>query len=204
MSDFEFLAGFYGLLLGLIVAELASKLADVIEAREKRPIGFLTPLLALVVLGDVTSFWLWVWSEQQQVRVEWESIYISTTLGILYYLAAALVFPRSSERWKSLDERYWRRKQWVLGGLLIVNAFVLARWLLVVLPSWTDFWFFFWIGSFFIPMIALLFTRGRAVDLALLGWLVIYYAVNVIPGLPESQWSRELGILSTSAQGPPK
>jgi uncharacterized membrane-anchored protein YhcB (DUF1043 family) len=50
MTDFEFLYAFFGLLIGLIVAQLATRFTDAIEERQDRPIGLLTPLLALLVL----------------------------------------------------------------------------------------------------------------------------------------------------------
>ena len=43
MSDFEFLFALFGLLFGLVIAELAIKFADVIDTRAERPLGVLTP-----------------------------------------------------------------------------------------------------------------------------------------------------------------
>jgi hypothetical protein len=60
MSDFEGLFALFGLLFGLIVAELALKMADAIDSHRERPIGILTPALAFLVLTDVTSFWLFI------------------------------------------------------------------------------------------------------------------------------------------------
>ncbi len=199
MGDFEFLVGFYGLLLGLIVAEIASKLADAIDEHRKRPIGLLTPLLTIVVLGDITSFWMWAWSERHDVTMGWQTVYLSTALGIVYFLSAALIYPRTSGRWKSLDEHYWVRKRLVIGGLLLVNAVLLARMLTRLLPAWDDFWFFFWIPSFFGLMLVLLVSRRRSVDIFCLSVLVAYYAVNLLPGIPTSQWARQLGANSASA-----
>ena len=42
-SDFEYFFSFFGLLLGLTVAEVAVHLADAIEPYRKRPISLLTP-----------------------------------------------------------------------------------------------------------------------------------------------------------------
>ena len=62
MSDFEGLFGLLSLMFGLIVAELAIKFADAIDSHRERPVGILTPALALLVLTDVTSFWLFIWA----------------------------------------------------------------------------------------------------------------------------------------------
>lgn len=53
MHDFEFLAGMYGILLGLTLAEIAVRTADAIDGQRKRPIGWLTPLLAAVIVCDI-------------------------------------------------------------------------------------------------------------------------------------------------------
>jgi hypothetical protein len=62
MSDFEFLFALFGLLFGLIVAELSLKFADAIDSNRECPIGILTPALAFLLLTDVTSFWLLIWA----------------------------------------------------------------------------------------------------------------------------------------------
>ena len=208
MGDFEFLAGFYGLLLGLIVAEVAAKFADAIDAHRERPIGALTPLLAIVVMGDVTSFWMWVWSERAHVTMGWQTVYLSTSLGILYFLAAALIFPRSAGRWASLDDHYWARKRLVIGGLVLVNAIVLTRMLMRILPEWDDFWFFFWQLTYFVPMLTLMVSRRRTVDVICLSAVALYYAVNVLPDVPTSRWAQRIGATagtaSTSAPADPK
>ena len=48
MTEFEFLFSVFGLLIGLTFIEIAIKFADAIDAHARRPIGVLTPLLALV------------------------------------------------------------------------------------------------------------------------------------------------------------
>ncbi len=48
MSDFEFLFALFGLLFGLIIAELAVKFADAIDTRTEQPLGVLTPSLGFL------------------------------------------------------------------------------------------------------------------------------------------------------------
>lgn len=208
MGDFEFLAGFFGILLGLIVAEVAVKLADAIDSHSRRPVGWLTPMLTIVVLFDVTSFWMWLWSLRGTLEVTWSTTLISTTLGIAYFLAAALTFPRDPTHWTDLDTHYWARKRWVIGGLLAVATVVLVRNLLRLLPEWSDGWFFYWQGVYFVPLIALLFTRRRKCDLALLTILIVYWALGALSLIPDSDWATRLGAngtrASTSAAAAPR
>ncbi len=57
MSAFEFFFSFYGLLLGLSVAELVGGFARVLHERQRVRFGWLTPLLALFVAVDLVTFW---------------------------------------------------------------------------------------------------------------------------------------------------
>jgi hypothetical protein len=199
MGDFEFLAGFYGILLGLIVAEVAVKLADAIDSHARRPIGWLTPMLAVIVLFDVTSFWMWLWSLRTVLEVTWPTTILSTALGITYFLAACLVFPRTPGDWPDLDAHYWARKRWVIGGLVGINALVLAGNLSRLLPAWNDIWFYYWQGAYFAPLIALLFTRKRGWDIFLLTLFILYWVLGAMDVIPDSDWANRLGANGTRA-----
>ena len=192
MDDFEFLAGFFGVLLGLVIAQIATKLAEAIDDHQERPLGLLTSLLAAFVLCDVTGFWLYIWSARDIITVSWLSVFICTGLAITYFLAVALIFPRSPGRWASYDAHYWARKRLVLGGMLGVNTAVLTGQLARRLPELTDFWFYFYQGGYYVPLTALLFTRRRWQDIALFAWLLLYYALVIVDPLPPSQWANEV------------
>ena len=188
MNDFEFLAGFFGVLLGLVIAQVATKLAEAIDEHRERPVGLLTSLLAAFVLCDVTGFWLWIWSAREVITVSWQSVFGSTALAIIYYLAAALMFPRDARRWASYDEHYWARKRLVLGGILAVNITTVAGQLARRLPDLNDLWFYPYQLGYFLPLTALLFTRRRWHDVALLSWLLVTYVIVGFDLLPSSRW----------------
>jgi hypothetical protein len=175
------------------------KLADAIDSHSRRPVGWLTPMLAVVVLFDVTSFWMWLWSLRATLEVTWSTTLISTALGITYFLAAALIFPRDPTHWPDLDTHYWARKRWVIGGLLTVAAVLLVRNLLRLLPAWSDGWFHYWQGAYFVPLVALLFTRTRRWDLALLTVLIAYWVLGALSVLPDSDWANSLAANGTRA-----
>jgi hypothetical protein len=207
MGEFEFLFSFFGLLIGLTVAELATKFADAIDAHKRRPIGLLTPLLALFVLLDVTAFWLYAWSLRDFVHISWRTVFSALTIAILYFLAASLIFPRSEGDWKNLDEHYWARKRLVVAGVLAVNLPVFALQLSRVTPRLSDGWFFFYQLPYYGALAAMLFTRSRRFDLALLAILIVNMLIASFDLLPGSQWAREVGVgfqPSTSLVAPPR
>ena len=126
MTEFEFLFSVFGLLIGLTLIEIAIKFADAIDAHSRRPIGVLTPLLALFVLVDVAGYWLFSWSLRDLLHVRWRTVFIALSVAMTYYLSASMIFPRSEGSWKSLDEHYWARKRLVIGGVLLVESATMA------------------------------------------------------------------------------
>jgi hypothetical protein len=209
MTEFEFLFSVFGLLIGLTLVEIAVKFADAIDAHHRRPIGILTPLLAFFVLFDVASYWLFAWSLRDVLHVRWRTVFIGLSVAMTYYLAASLIFPRSEGKWVNLDEHYWARKRLVIGGVLLVEGATMAWQLTRAIPSLGDTWFWIYQLPYFIPMIALMFTRSRRVDIGLFAVLIGMMLFSDFDLGQSSQWGRKVGIslieqASTSAPAPPK
>jgi hypothetical protein len=194
MNDFSFLSGLFGILFGLIVAEIATKFADAIDLHHRRPIGWLTPMLAIVVLMDAAGFWIWFWSMRSVATVRWHTVFVGLIVSVVYFLAAALIFPRSEGDWASLDQHYWSRKRFVVGGLLLVEATFFGWQFSRVHPAWNDWWLYFYMVPYFGGFIGLLFSRSRRVDLALLAILIVSLISSGLDLFPGSQWGNQLGI----------
>jgi hypothetical protein len=194
MTEFEFLFSVFGLLIGLTLVEVAVKFADAIDAHKRRPIGILTPLLALFVLIDITGYWLFSWSLRDLLHVRWRTVFVALTVAMTYYLSASLIFPRSEGDWKNLDEHYWARKRLVIGGVLLVEGATMAWQLTRAIPALDDYWFWLYWLPYFIPMIALLFTKSRRVDIALFAILVGVLLFADFDLGPSSQWGYKVGI----------
>jgi hypothetical protein len=194
MTDFEFLFSVFGLLIGLTFIEIAIKFADAIDAHSRRPIGVLTPLLALFVMVDVAGYWLFSWSIRELLHVRWRIVFVGLTVALIYYLSASMIFPRSEGEWKNLDDHYWARKRLVIGGILLVEGATMAWQLTRAVPALDDYWFWFYQLPYYIPMGALLFTRSRRVDIAL---FVILIGVQLFSDFdlgPSSRWGQQVGI----------
>jgi hypothetical protein len=209
MTDFEFLFSVFGLLIGLTFIEIAIKFADAIDAHSRRPIGVLTPLLALFVMIDVAGYWLFSWSIRELLHVRWRTVFIALTVALTYYLSASMIFPRSDGEWKSLDEHYWSRKRLVIGGVLLVESATMAWQLTRAVPALDDYWFWIYQLPYFAPMAALLFTRSKRVDIALFAILIGMVLFSDFDLGPSSRWGAQVGIslghqASTSTAAAPK
>ena len=198
MSDFEYFFTFFGLLLGLTVAEVAVKLADAIDAQKRRPMGVLTPLLAAVVLLDISSFWLFTWSARDVITINWPLIFVALVLALLYFLSAALVFPRSEGEWKNLDEYFWTRRRYVLSGVMSANVIVHLLLFTRALPSITEYWFFIHKLIYFGPMIWAWKTKKRSHAIVALCLAIAGFGLEYLNVLPTSTWGIRLGLDGTA------
>lgn len=159
MSAFEFFFSFYGLLLGLSVAVIATGAATAIQHRKKLRIGWLTPMLALFVALDVASFWDFAWNIFRDVPFSYGLLVVGLAIALVYFIAASLVFPHAIEDGLSLDDHFWANKKLVLilttvanltavlamfpaimakpgGALLMINyAFTLAIYVGLIVPA---------------------------------------------------------------------
>jgi hypothetical protein len=182
MGAFEFYFSFYGLLLGLSVAEVTSGLANAIGSRRSIAIGWLSPLLALFFLTDVASFWIFAWGARDLIYIDWSPLYLGLLIAVTYYLAAALVFPRNIAEWPSLDDYYWEHKRLVIGGIALANAVVVGLGIAFISAPFHDPMFWFWQIIYWGPVFGLMISTRRRIDIVLLAAGAIgYFAHFVVP-----------------------
>ena len=175
MDSFNFVFSLFGLLLGLALAEVLGGFGAAIQERHKIRIGWLTPLLGLLVAFDLTTFWAWAWYSRKVVPAH--SVVLLGTLVVtaLYYLAAKLVFPQDREEWPDFDLYYFKHSRWVIGGILLCNTLLWAgQFALGFNPFGLR---MDQVAStvFFIQGIALMLIRGRRVSTALLVFAIVQY-----------------------------
>jgi hypothetical protein len=121
MSAFEFFFSFYGLLLGLSVGVLATGSARAFKHRKSQPVGWLTPLLAVFVALDVATFWESAWVNYRTLPFSYGLLVGGLVVAVIYFIAAALVFPDESDPPAPLDEHLWTHRRAILCLLIAAN-----------------------------------------------------------------------------------
>jgi hypothetical protein len=208
MSEFAYFFAFMAVLVGFAVVVPATRFADALAARKHVRLGWRAPLLALFLLLDLSSLFLWFWSGRALFALSWLSVWVGLLLGSIYLVSAAMIFPRSLEGVTSLDDHYRENKRSAVGGILLANVLVYAVQFARATPIWTDGWFWFWQLIYWVPLLWLFFARSRTLNLILLAILIgQYLAMSVLPG---STWTNAIGFdgtspaASTNASPPPR
>jgi hypothetical protein len=128
MSAFDLVVRLFGLLLGLAMGEVLGGVVRTCRLKlgltpipaESVRVGWLVPLLALLILLAQLSFWLSFYELHGNVPLD-----LLVLIGILvviggFYVISALVFPANPERWADFDDYYFRIRRIVVGGLLAI------------------------------------------------------------------------------------
>lgn len=188
MSAFEFFFNFYGLLLGLSVAELVGGLARVLHERHRVRFGWLTPLLAVFVAIDLATFWNQAWVFFRGAPFNPVLLLVGLVVAATFYIAASVTFPRvSAEGVKTridLDEHFWAHRQLVFGCVLAANAIVwiLLGFLALADPSWAAVWsirLIIGVGIFAVSTGVAAFAPQRKVVIAALIVVLAYTMWNM-------------------------
>lgn len=121
MSDaFGFMFGFYGLLLGLAVAEVASGFSRAYDERHRRRIGIVAPLFGALLLVDLITFWMNAWAYRELADVRYLIALAVALVALLYYFAATQVFPKATEK-DTLDNHIMDHRRVVVFCVLASN-----------------------------------------------------------------------------------
>ena len=192
MSAFDLVFALFSLLLGLAIAEVLGGFSRALKlkrgARAVR-IGWLTPLLGLVIILDLTSFWIVAFDMREHFEVQYLTLIAVLAIVGTYYLAASLIFPDDPEEWPDFDAHYDRQNWLVILGLLAANV---GSWIgqIALLPAATgmeetaltpDETVDAVAGlAILVLLIALIFVKGRRANVALLAALVLLLAGSAV------------------------
>ena len=178
MTNFEFIFSLFGLLLGLSLAELLGGFGRSVQKRRKLRIGWLSPLLGLLILLDVASFWLVAWSIRDVVPIDYFPIMVGLLICCLYYLVATVVFPHDLDEWPDLDTYYFQHRSLVIGGMILCNGLALAGVAALGVDPLSNFGDKVSIAIFLLSALALVLVPGKRANLALLVFIVLQYPVG--------------------------
>ena len=177
---FDFVFSLFGLLLGLSLAEVLGGLARTLKQRKAVRIGWLTPLLGLLVMVDLTSSWALAWSLRDSIPANFLTLVIGLFVTGPYYLAATLIFPDDASRWSDLDTYYFEHKRQVLGGILASRVLARAAQFALGAAGWNYFPAF---AAFVFLALAAMFARSKGANLAVLLVFLSLYPLFAVLGL---------------------
>ena len=121
MDSFSLLFSLFSLLIGLAMAEILGDFGRVIDRRKRLRIGWLTPLLAILVLCDLASFWQSAYEYRAVLRDDNGTVLAILAFASLYYLIATLVVPEDLADGSDLDVNYHANNRLVIGGMILLN-----------------------------------------------------------------------------------
>jgi hypothetical protein len=189
MSAFEFFFSFYGLLLGLSVAELVGGFARVLHERQRVRFGWLTPLLAVFVAMDVATFWAQAWTIFQGAPFSLSLLFVGLVGAATFYVAASVTFPRVTAEGVGdridLDQHFWAHRRLVFTCVLAANLIVAGLFsaLMSVNPAFAEMSSpRLWIGMaiFVLGTGTAAFSPWRPAVMGALVVLVAYSVFNII------------------------
>jgi hypothetical protein len=121
VSSFDFFFSLFGLILGLSVAVVISGMTDILRERHRLPIGWLTPMLGLALLFDLTTQWVNTWTGLRSIDVAYGPFVAAMIVAGSYFFAASMAFPKTPSEWPSLDDYYLKNYRFVIGGVFLAN-----------------------------------------------------------------------------------
>ena len=145
MTGFDLIVRLFALVLGFSIAEVLGGFARTVRFKlgllpfppEATRVGWLVPLLGLLVVMDQMSFWLAFYVLQDRIPLSLLTMLVVLFLVGGFYVVSGLVFPAHPEKWPGFDDYYFRVKTAVLGGLLAVNVAITGFGIFVVFKGGT-------------------------------------------------------------------
>jgi hypothetical protein len=178
MSAFELDFSLYSLLLGLALVQVLSGLVQTIQSPDRVKIGWLTPLLGLLVMLDLTSFWTIAWSLRQSAPPGFIPLLYGLVVMGLYFFAASLVFPTRPEDCPSLDAHFFKYRRTIVGAVIACNLLAWTGQAAIGLNPAPRVQDAAAMTVWLLSMCALMLARGRRLNIAILLFLIAIYPVS--------------------------
>ncbi len=183
MDRFSFFFAFYGLLLGLAVAELLGGFARIVRAKAIRKIEAQTALAAILIFLLICATWIDAFGLLENVTLDFAGLWAPIVTGTAYFLAATVLFPTEDTEFDQLASYFAERKRFIAAMLLLaetsVNFTALDFYSTMYREHPAPFWLVFFPMNLFINLIfvALIFVKGRRATVGLLATQVLLFIV---------------------------
>ena len=183
MDAFSFVFSLFGLLMGLALAEVIGGFGTILEARHRVRVGWLSPLLALLIAFDLTSFWMVAWQIRESIPVNFISLMVGLFIFGIYYLIAQLAFPDDLDLWPDLEAYYWRHKKLLLGGMYTCNLVALVGQQIIGLNPFGDANTMYALSAFTVGMAGAILLPGKRTNIAFLLYQIMLYPLFAVIGI---------------------
>lgn len=207
MSGFDFVFALFSLVLGLAVAEVLGGFANVMKlhaaaragrARDVR-VGWLVPLLAILVTLNQLSFWIFAFGVRNTLPFSYLTLLFVLVIVGAYYLFSAVVFPDDPEEWPDFDLWYDQNNRFILVGMAAINLVMhVATAAFRPVPKAGApapieaapgiLWVLAGVWLAWILMVVLIFVKRRWLNIAL---LIAVIALNIAGAV----WAAAVGLL---------
>ena len=124
MDKFSFIFGFYGLMLGLAVAEILSSLAGLARHHRLRDLYLPALLLSAFVFLIICVTWIDAFDTLNDAPLSLQGLWAPIATATCYFLAAAMVLPRDRPDQDQLETYFHRRKAFVALMLMAAEVFI--------------------------------------------------------------------------------
>jgi hypothetical protein len=183
LDKFSFFFAFYGLILGLAVAELLGGFAGMVRAHALKKLEAQTALLAILTFVLIVATWVDAFTMSQGITLNFGDLWAPILLATFYYLAAAVIFPREHEQFAHLHMYFAARKRFVVGLLFAAEIVDHVTNFDFMADAYrhrpAEFWAWLMPYNFLIDLclLALLLVAGRRANIALLAALILLFIV---------------------------
>lgn len=144
MGPFDYLFSFYGLLLGIAVANVAIGFADMWRDSEKIAVGTCPPLVASSVLLGGMNVWLQMWHARPDVIVDGPQMIAAAAISLPYVFVSRAIFPGAEDhKERSLEEHYLNHRKLILILLAIPTLISVASHIVldqITYAGWEAWW----------------------------------------------------------------
>lgn len=126
MDAFSFAFSLFVIVLGLALTEVLGGMRKALQARRKIQIGWLVPLLGLVVSLDLITFWTVAWNFRNIIPAHGLVLIGGFVVTGIYYLVAGIVFPDEPAEWPDYNRYYFEHRRLVAGGVILCNLLAMC------------------------------------------------------------------------------